>query len=88
MRVAANISFQKRLCTASEVVKLNDLLSCIGLPERIQKIRRENILRHMQHDKKFLSGKNRFVLMVQIGKVKILEGISSAVLTKAIEAYQ
>ena len=88
MRVAANISFQKKLCTASEVAKLNGLLSCIGLPERIQKIKAEDILRHMQHDKKFLSGKNRFVLMVQIGKVKILEGIPTTVITKAIQAYQ
>ena len=42
----------------------------------------------MKHDKKFLSGRNRFVLMSKIGKVKVLENISLAVIKKAIKAYQ
>ena len=87
MRVAADISCQKKLCTADDVAKLNDLLSRIGLPGRIRKIKNADIFRHMRHDKKFLSSKNRFVLMVRIGKVKILEDIPDAVIAKAMKAY-
>lgn len=88
MRVAADISCQKKLCKASDVTMLNELLSLIGLPQRICKIKTADIFRHMKHDKKFLSGKNRFVLMKKIGKVKILEGISPAVIKRAIQSYR
>jgi len=88
MRVAADISRQKKLCKASDVTSLNSLLTSIGLPQRIQKIKTVDIFRHMKHDKKFLSGKNRFVLMTRIGAVKILEGISLSVIKKAIQSYR
>jgi 3-dehydroquinate synthase len=86
MRVAADISYQQKLCKAADVTELNGLLSRIGLPERVQKVATANILRLMKHDKKFLSGKNRFVLMSQIGKVEVLENIPPAVITRAIKA--
>jgi len=86
MRVAADISRQKKLCKAGDVAAVNDLLANIGLPERIQKIKTSAIFSHMKHDKKFLSGKNRFVLMQKIGKVKVLEGIQPAVIKKAIRS--
>ena len=88
MRVAADISRQKKLCKVNDVAAVNDLLSNIGLPERIQKIKTSAIFSHMKHDKKFLSGKNRFILMQRIGKVKILESISPAVIKKAIQSYR
>ena len=88
MRVAADISRQKKLCKASDAASVGDLLSNIGLPRRIEKIKTANILNYMKHDKKFRSGKNRFVLMTKIGKVRILEGISSAVIKKAIQSIR
>jgi len=78
----------KKLCKAGDVAALNKLLSLIGLPEHIQRIKTAGIFSHMKHDKKFLSGKNRFVLMQRIGKVKILEGISPTVIKKAIQSYR
>jgi 3-dehydroquinate synthetase len=44
------------------------------LPEKIKGISLNAILNKMKRDKKFLSKKNRFVLAVKIGKVKIVEG--------------
>ena len=32
-------------------------------------------MRIMKHDKKFITGKNRFVLVQQMGKVKVVEGV-------------
>jgi len=85
MRCAADISYQKKLCSNDDVSRLNHLLSCIGLPEHIQKIKTLDIFRFMKHDKKFLSGKNRFVLMTRIGKVEIFENISRKMIAKAIK---
>jgi len=86
MRVAANISYQKKLCKVGDTVAVGDLLSNIGLPQRIEKVKTASIFSYMKHDKKFCSGKNRFVLMTKIGKVRILEGISSTMIKKAIQS--
>ena len=87
MRVAAEISRQSRMLSAKESKKLNGLLSDIGLPEKIKGVPLGNILRVMQHDKKFVRGKNRFVLAQRIGKVKVVEGVASSVIQKADQAY-
>jgi len=87
MRIAADISHQLGLLGSIEVVQINQVLSDIGLPETIQRIRMTSILSIMKHDKKFITGKNRFVLASQIGKVKVLEDISLPVIKKAIQAY-
>jgi len=74
MRVAADISCRKKLLKVRDADALNRILSCIGLPEHIQGIKMANILNAMKHDKKFLAGKNRFILAEGIGKVKVFEG--------------
>ena len=86
MRVAAHISLQQKLCSPRDVRALNELLSRARLPERIRKISTTAILARMAYDKKFLTGKNRFVLLSRIGKVRLVEGVPSAVITKAIQA--
>jgi len=88
MRVAAHISYQKKMCGLRDVSALNETLSMLALPERIRNVKVSDILRIMKHDKKFLSGVNRFVLMARIGKVKVLENISLGRIKKAIKVYQ
>jgi len=87
MRVAAEISRQKGMLSAVDCKKLNGLLSDIGLPEKIKGVSLMNILRIMQHDKKFKKCKNRFVLAQKIGKVKVVAGVSPSVIQKAILTY-
>lgn len=87
MRIAADISHQLNLLSSIEVAQINQVLSDIGLPEKIGKIKVASILNIMRHDKKFITGKNRFVLAVQIGKVKVMEDIPLDVIKKAIKAY-
>ena len=76
------------MISAADCVKLNGILSDIGLPAKIKGVSLANILRIMQHDKKFLKGKNRFVLAQAIGKVKVVAGVSPSIIEKAIRAYQ
>lgn len=87
MRVAANMAVRMNLLGTEEFLRLQTLLSAIGLPEKIKKLNAKSILKAMAHDKKFSSRRNKFVLPVKIGRVKILEGVPSAVIRQALETY-
>lgn len=87
MRVASEISRRLDLCSLKHQEEVNCLLSAVGLPEKISRINIAKVLRLMQHDKKFVGGKNRFVLMTKVGQVKVLENIPQAVIIKAIQKY-
>lgn len=84
MRIAAFLSCRLRLLSEKDNGRLNRLLSNIGLPSKVKRRLFPGILKAMMHDKKFISGRNRFVLLAQIGKVKVLEGISLPLIKEAI----
>lgn len=85
MRVAAEISYQLKMMKHQDVIDLHQLLDAIGLPKNIHKVRLRDILDIMKHDKKFLAGKNRFVLARRIGQVKVVEGVSLKVIRNAVK---
>ena len=87
MRVAAKISCRLNLMPVKDTLLLNDLLTKIGLPKMIEKVSLADILTLMKHDKKFLKGKNRFVLTAGIGQVKIVENIPEEIIKKAIQTF-
>lgn len=87
MRMAAEISFQKKMLTETAAERINQLLTNVGLPRKLTKIKARDILRIMQYDKKFISGKNRFVLARGIGKVKIVEGVSLKLIKSSIQRF-
>ncbi|VAX37811.1 3-dehydroquinate synthase [hydrothermal vent metagenome] len=87
MRIAADISHQLGMLDSPSVALLNEVLSNIGLPETTQKLRLTDILKIMDHDKKFINGQNRFVLVTEIGKVKVVEGVAMDVIKRATQKY-
>lgn len=86
MRAAAELSVRLKLLTAKEAAALGGVLSEIGLPEKIRGVSLASILKHMSHDKKFKSGKPRFVLATSIGTVKVVEGIEISEITAAVKS--
>lgn len=88
MRMAAHISFQRRMLSESDVRRINDLLSSIGLPEYYTGVSRDKIMASMSHDKKFVAGKNRFVLAKRIGKVEVVTGVDQAMIDEAIRRFK
>jgi len=88
MRVAMQISFQKRMVNTESVSRLNTLLTAIGLPRKISKVRLNDILRIMKHDKKFVGGKNRFVLAKRLGRVTVVQSIAPSVIRRAIQSFK
>ena len=87
MRVAAEISHALKLLSRKEVIRLNTLLSDVGLPQVIKGVSVPKILSAMSHDKKFESGKNRFVVATKIGKVKLVSGVPASIIKKAIKTH-
>ncbi len=87
MRVAANISVRVGMLSREDEKALNGVLDAVGLPGRIQKIGLSDILRVMPHDKKFISGRNRFVLAQKIGVVKVVEDIPVPIIKQSIREY-
>ena len=87
MRVACEISRRLEMITQAQVDTIQQLLTDIGLPRKIKKIQLNKILRLMQHDKKFIRGKNRFVLALQIGKVKVVEGVPLRLIQGALKQF-
>lgn len=88
MRIASSIARQLGMFGEGDLKRLNDVLTRMALPEKIKGVHPGKILKLMAHDKKFKAGKNRFVLPAQIGRVKIVEGVSKELIEQAIEQYR
>jgi 3-dehydroquinate synthase len=86
MRVAGRISVLKGLLKEGEEQRINDLISAVGLPKKVLKVKLGKIMEIMRHDKKFVAGRNRFVLAHKIGQVKVIENIPLNIITSAIQS--
>ncbi|MEW5895247.1 MAG: 3-dehydroquinate synthase [Candidatus Omnitrophota bacterium] len=87
MRVAADLSLALGVVKLDIVERVNNALSRAGLPNQIHNISLDDILRCMRHDKKFKSGRNRFILMTGLGKVKIQENIDDGLIRSSINKF-
>lgn len=72
---AATISRRLGLLDERSFLRIKALIKKIGLPTSLKHVNVKDVLLAQEHDKKFIHGKNRFVLPVRIGKVIIKEGI-------------
>ena len=84
MSVAAQISHKMGFLKQEQVVRLKRLISSTGLPVVCKGLQVKNILKALAHDKKFVGKKNRFVLAVDIGRVKVVEEIPLEFIVHAI----
>ncbi len=87
MRIAADISLQLGMASPETVKRINQVLSTFHLPESLKHVQLNNILKVMKNDKKFISGKNRFVLVKEIGEVQVREGIPLDVIKRCVKKY-
>jgi len=75
----------KVLKDESLLERVKNILGKIGLPVRNSICKPSDILETMKYDKKFRDGKNRFVLPVKLGQVKIVEGIKNELIMEVIK---
>ena len=85
MAVAADIALALKLIGPKDAGRIISLIEKCGLPVRAKGLKARKIYAALSHDKKFVKGKNRFVLPVGIGKVRIAEGVPEKIVKKAIE---
>lgn len=84
MIVASIISERLRVLDLNSRLRIEKLILAAGLPARINKLKLKNILSSMAHDKKFIFGKNRFVLPQAIGKAGVYQDIPLNLIKSAI----
>lgn len=86
MLAAAEISRSMRILVSNETPRrIKNLLLKLGLPVKAKGVKLEKILHAQSFDKKFIHGKNRLVLLKQIGHTVIKEGIPREIIRAAIK---
>lgn len=85
MICAASISYKMGLINTSDKSRIEALIRKCGLPIRISGLKISRIYDSLLRDKKFVGGKNRFVLPVKIGKVRVVDGIKRSLIVNSIK---
>ena len=85
MVCAARISSLLGLIGKSDMIRIESLIKKCGLPVKVSGLKASAIYGPLLRDKKFVRGKNRFVLPVTISKVRLVECIGRPAIIKSIE---
>lgn len=75
---AARLSYAMQLCDSGLAEEVEDIVHHIGLPTRLGNLDPESLYAAMGTDKKWQSGRSRFVLLKDIGQPTIVEGVPKA----------
>ena len=87
MVIAGRISSDLGFISNIDADRIESLIRKCGLPVRIRRLKFQAIYETHLHDKKFIHGKNRFILPLCIGRVRIVEGVRDSVISKTIKEY-
>jgi 3-dehydroquinate synthase len=80
------IAEKKGFLVKADGRRIKNIIKNTGLPVSLKNVKLKDILSAQTHDKKFIHGKNRFVLPVKIGKVIVKEGVSDIIVTESIQS--
>jgi len=84
MLVSVNISRALGLINQPAAERIEGLIKSVGLPVKIKGISAQKIINAHYHDKKFIGSRNRFVLIYDIGKTRIVENIPVKIIKEAL----
>jgi len=84
MVIASRISESLGILKTQEADRIEALIKKAGLPVSVKGLRPGAIYASHLHDKKFVHGKNRFVLPQRIGRTVLAEGIPETVIKNII----
>ncbi|MDP8230125.1 MAG: 3-dehydroquinate synthase [Candidatus Gorgyraea atricola] len=83
---ASHIARELGLLDEGSFLRIKNLIKKIGLPVTLKGLDIKAIFKAQEHDKKFIHGKNRFVLPVNIGKTVVKENIPKSVILNSIKS--
>lgn len=84
MIAASFISMKLKLLEGDEYVRIKGLIRDSGLPVILKGLSVKDIMLALERDKKFIHGKNRFVLPLKVGKAVIKENIPVSLIKESI----
>ncbi|MFH1411150.1 MAG: 3-dehydroquinate synthase [Candidatus Omnitrophota bacterium] len=87
MLLACEIALRFDMLKEKDFMRVKKLLKKMGLPEKIQKIGVEEVMKAYSYDKKFISGTSRLILPRRIGKVEVVEDIPELPVRSALSEY-
>ena len=85
MLIASDISKKLNLINNATAQRIENLITAVGLPAKIGKISRDEIIKIHYRDKKFIGSVNKFVLIKGIGKTKIVKDIPLKIIRQALK---
>lgn len=88
MRAACRISVATKLLSARDAVRIEMLISQMGLPQQFEGARTAKVLKTMRFDKKFAGMKNRFVLARGIGHAVVVECVPVEFIAAIVKGLQ
>ncbi|MCK9572230.1 MAG: 3-dehydroquinate synthase [Candidatus Omnitrophica bacterium] len=86
MLAAIEISKNLELLKVADAQAARSLIKFYGLPEKIGKLSLAKIISAHFHDKKFKGNKNKFVLLVSLGKAKVVTNVGSEFIRGALKS--
>jgi 3-dehydroquinate synthase len=87
MAIAAQISLKLKMISEKDALRITSLIKKCGLALCAKGLDFSKIYKSLGHDKKFIRARNRFVLPVGIGKVRVVEGVPGHIIKDAILKY-
>jgi len=84
MLAAARISNKLGILDKNELIRLKSVIKRAGLPTQMPNLEVEKIIQAIEHDKKVLRGKIRFVLPESIGSVFITDEVSLSLVEEVL----
>jgi len=81
-RIASELGFIRE----ADAGRIEKLIEDVGLPVSIEGVALPKIYEAHLHDKKFSSGKNRFILASKIGYAKAVDGVADSVVRNALKS--
>lgn len=87
MMAAAKISSRMEILDEVDIVRLERIIERAGLPTEMPEIDKEAVWQAMQHDKKVLQDRIRFVLLRAIGHAFISDEVDPALVEEVLVAW-
>lgn len=87
MCAASDIALETGSIKPRDVRRIKNLIERSGLPTKASGLKFKKVYESLKHDKKFIHGNPRFVLPVSIGRAKVVEGVSDAVIARILKRY-
>jgi 3-dehydroquinate synthase len=87
MAISAEMAVRLKMLRRKDGLRIVSMIKRCGLPVRVKGLNFSKLYDSLGHDKKFIRGKNRFVLPVGIGRVKIVEDVPKRVIKEVITQH-